>query len=783
MRDSIAYGNGLYKSTDAGKTWRHLGLENTKQIGRIIVDPKNPNTVFVAAMGNAYMSNPDRGVYRSRDGGATWQKVLFKSDDVGAIDLSFDPVDSKIVYATLWNVRRPPWFIYAPANGPGGGIFKSLDGGSTWNEISTGIPVEGRGHIGIAVAPSNRNRLYAAVDAKDGGVFSSNDAGTTWTRLSSDKRLWDRGWYFENVTVDPKNPDVVYVMNTSVYRSTDAGHKWTPIKGAPGGDDYHQLWIYPDDPKRMIVASDQGAVVSVDGAVTWSSWYNQPTAQIYHVAGDYRFPYWVTGAQQDSGAVGTPSRSIHSEISNRDWEGLCAGGEAGYTAPDPLHPHILFGGTVARCNVLTGETRNVSPERGGATGQFRHAWTQPLVFSAADPHALYYANQFLYKTVNGGESWTQISQDLTREDPGVPANLNEAAAADAPADKRRGVIYTIAPSPLRASMIWIGTDDGLIQLTNDDGKTWQNVTPPAVTSWSKVVMIEASHYDVNEAYAAVERHQLGDYEPHIYRTLDAGKTWTEITKGLPPGVYVQTVKEDPSARGLLFTGTERTVFVSFDDGDNWQSLKLNLPPASMRDIEIHGDDLIVATHGRGFWIIDNMTPLRQLSEITAETNGFLFRPAEALLLAPAGDNGTPMPLDEPLTENPPFGAMIDYYLKSSATGPVKIEILDPAGAVIRTYSSDDKPTPVNVDALNIPAYWVRQPEILSAAAGMHRWVWDLRPTPPPRPAGGGGGGGGGFGRGGAAMVLPGTYLVRLTAGGKSYTQPLIVRADPRSVAH
>ena len=783
MRDSIAYGNGLYKSTDAGKTWRHLGLENTKQIGRIIVDPKNPNTVIVAAMGNAYMSNPDRGVYRSRDGGATWQKVLFKSDDVGAIDLSFDPVDSKIVYATLWNVRRPPWFIYAPANGPGGGIFKSLDGGSTWNEISTGIPVEGRGHIGIAVAPSNRNRLYAAVDAKDGGVFSSNDAGTTWTRLSSDKRLWDRGWYFENVTVDPKNPDVVYVMNTSVYRSTDAGHKWTPIKGAPGGDDYHQLWIYPDDPKRMIVASDQGAVVSVDGAVTWSSWYNQPTAQIYHVAGDYRFPYWVTGAQQDSGAVGTPSRSIHSEISNRDWEGLCAGGEAGYTAPDPLHPHILFGGTVARCNVLTGETRNVSPERGGATGQFRHAWTQPLVFSAADPHALYYANQFLYKTVNGGESWTQISQDLTREDPGVPANLNEAAAADAPADKRRGVIYTIAPSPLRASMIWIGTDDGLIQLTNDDGKTWQNVTPPAVTSWSKVVMIEASHYDVNEAYAAVERHQLGDYEPHIYRTLDAGKTWTEITKGLPPGVYVQTVKEDPSARGLLFTGTERTVFVSFDDGDNWQSLKLNLPPASMRDIEIHGDDLIVATHGRGFWIIDNMTPLRQLSEITAETNGFLFRPAEALLLAPAGDNGTPMPLDEPLTENPPFGAMIDYYLKSSATGPVKIEILDPAGAVIRTYSSDDKPTPVNVDALNIPAYWVRQPEILSAAAGMHRWVWDLRPTPPPRPAGGGGGGGGGFGRGGAAMVLPGTYLVRLTAGGKSYTQPLIVRADPRSVAH
>lgn len=784
MRDSIAFGNGVYKSTDAGKTWKHLGLENTKQIGRIIIDPKDPNNVFVAAMGNAYASNPDRGVYRSRDGGVTWQKVLFKTDDVGAIDLSFDPVDSKVIYATLWNVRRPPWFIYAPANGPGGGIFKSVDGGSTWNEISTGIPLEGRGHIGIAVAPSNRNRIYAAVDAKDGGVFSSNDAGATWTRLSSDKRLWDRGWYFEKITVDPKNPDVVYVMNTSVYRSTDAGHKWTPIKGAPGGDDYHQLWINPDDPKRMIVASDQGSIVSVDGAVTWSSWYNQPTAQIYHVAADYRLPYWVTGAQQDSGAVGTPSRSIHAEISNRDWEGLCAGGESGYTAPDPLHPHLLFGGTVSRCNVLTGETRNVSPERGGTQGQYRHAWTQPLVFSQADPYALYYANQFLYKTTNGGASWTQISHDLTREDPGVPANLNEAAAADAPTDKRRGVIYTIAPSPLRASMIWIGTDDGLIQLTNDDGKTWQNVTPPAVTSWSKVVMIEASHYNVNEAFAAVERHQLGDYEPHIYHTLDAGKTWTEITKGLPAGVYVQTVKEDPATRGLLFAGTERSVFVSFDNGANWQSLKLNLPPASMRDIDIQGDDLIVATHGRGFWVIDNMTPLRQLSEISASTDAFLFRPAEAIPLTPGSDNGTPMPRDEPLAENPPFGAMIDYYLKSNASGPVKIEILDPAGTVIRTYSSDDNPTPVSLDTLNIPAYWVRQPETLSTAAGMHRWLWDLRPTPPPRPAGsGGGGGGGGFGRGGAAVVLPGTYNVRLSVGDKTYTQPLVVRMDPRTAGH
>jgi len=652
MRDSIQFGDGMYRSNDGGKTWKHIGLENTRQIGRIIVDPKNSNLVYVAAMGNAYGPNADRGVYRSHDGGITWEKVLFRNNDLGAIDLNFDPANSQIIYAALWHVRRPPWFIYAPANGPGGGIFKSTNGGATWKQIDEGIPVDGRGRIGISVSPTNRNRIYAAVDAKDGGIFRSDNAGLTWTRLSNDKRLWDRGWYFEKITADPKNADIVYVMNTSMYRSTDAGKSWTAIKGAPGGDDYHQLWINPNDPDRMILASDQGSIVTVDGAQTWSSWYNQPTAQIYHVAPDYRFPYWITGAQQDRGAVGSPSRSRHSEISNRDWEGLCSGGESGYTAPDPLHPEILFGGTVSKCNVLTGETKNVSPERGGTPGQFRHAWTQPLVFSQADPRALYFANQFLYKTTSGGESWTQISQDMTRDDPGVPENLNEAAAADAPADKRRGVIYTIAPSPLRAQRIWIGTDDGLIHLTNDDGKTWQNVTPPMLTSWSKVTMLEGSHFDVNEAFASVERHQLQDYEPYIYRTRDAGKTWTEITSGLPPGIYVQTVKEDPERRGLLFAGTERAVFVSFDDGDHWQTLQLNLPPASMRDLAIHENDLIVGTHGRGFWILDDMSALRQITNESAQARAFLFQPAEAIEVIAGSDNGTPMPRDEPLAENP-----------------------------------------------------------------------------------------------------------------------------------
>jgi len=778
MRDSIQYGDGVYKTNDGGRTWQHIGLENTRQIGRVIVDPKNPNIVFLAALGHAYGPSPDRGVYRSRDGGATWEKVLFKNNDVGAIDLAFDPANSKIVYATLWNVRRPPWFIYAPANGPGGGIYKSTDGGTTWNEITSGISTEGLGRIGITVSPANSRQLYAIVDAKAGGFYVSNDAGASWTKTSSDNRIWGRGWYFSKVTAHPKEADTVFVGNTSVYRSTDAGKTWTPIKGAPGGDDYHQLWINPDDPKRMIVGSDQGAVVTEDGAQTWSSWYNQSTAQLYHVAADYRFPYWVTGAQQDSGAIGVPSRSNHSEISMHDWSGICAGGESGYTAPDPLNPNILFGDVVSRCDVTTGTTKNVSPERGGDPKTFRHDWTQPLVFSPADSHALYFANQFLYKTTNGGETWTQISQDLTREDPGVPPNLNEAAAADAPADKRRGVIYTIAPSPLRASMIWIGTDDGYIQLTNDDGKTWQNVTPSPMTSWSKVVMIDASHFDVNEAYAAWERHQLEDYEPYIYRTRDGGKSWQKITNGLPAGIYVQTVKEDPQRKGLLFAGTERGVFVSFDDGDNWQPLQLNLPASSMRDLTIHGDDLIVATHGRGFWILDNIAALRQINDEIAKSDAFLFRPPVVINYTPGSEQGTPQPRDEALAENPPFGAAVDYYLKSSVSGPVTLEILDPSGEVFRRYSSEDRPPAIDPNTLNIPAYWVPPAKALSKESGMHRWIWDLRPTPTARGGGAGGGGGGFFGRS-AGSALPGTYTVRLTVGGRSYSQPLIVEWDPR----
>ncbi len=781
MRSQISFGNGVYRSVDAGRTWTHLGLDATRQIAKIAVDPRNADLVFVAALGHAYGPNPERGVYRSRDGGRTWQQVLFASAEVGAADVAIDPHDSRVVYAVLWNTRRPPWSVYPPSYGPGSGLHKSVDGGTTWKALTAGLPSEHVGRIGVAVAPSNSRRLYAIVDAKQGGLYRSDDAGASWVLMSAQPRLWERGWYFGKVTVDPQNADTVYVSNTSLYRSTDGGKSWTAIKGAPGGDDYHQLWIAPEDPTRMILASDQGAVVTVDGAQTWSSWYNQPIAQLYHVAADYRFPYWVTGSQQDSGSVAVVTRSPHAEIGTREWLPTCAGGESGYTAPDPLHPEILYGGTVTRCNVLTGEITDVSPEH-GMTEPARHTWTVPLVFSEADPRALYFGNQFLWKTTTGGSSWALVSPDLTREDPGVPANLDEATSADAPQGKRRGVVYTIAPSPLSPPLVWIGTDDGYIQVTHDDGRTWQNVTPAALTPWSKVVMLDASHFDVSTAYAAVDRHRLEDNEPYVYRTRDSGKTWQRITDGLPAGVYLQTVKEDPIRRGVLFAGTELGVFVSFDDGDHWRSLQLNLPPVSVRDLVVHDDDLIVATHGRGFWIIDSITALRQVDSDTARADAVLFRPGDAVAMPPPSENGTPQPRDEPLADNRPYGALIDYYLREPASGTVLLEILDPAGDVVRRFSSADSVVPVDPNTLNVPAFWRPTPPALFSGAGQHRWVWDLRRQPRPAPARGAGGAasaGPPMGPRGGALVLPGLYTVKLTVNGKTYTQPLRVRRDPR----
>ena len=821
LRDSVGYGNGVYKSVDAGKTWTHLGLEETHHIGKIAIDPKNPNNVFVAAIGKLYAANNERGIFRSRDGGRTWQKVL-GDENVGAVEVVIDPSNSQIVYAGLWNTRRPPWFTYAPTNGAGGGIFKSTDGGSTWTQLTNGLPKQGIGRTGIAIAPTNPNRVYAIVDCLlpeappqfepplnapvpqpapagarpsspppgQGGFFRSDDAGATWTRISADPALWGRGWYFEKIAVDPTDADTVYVPNVAVNRTRDGGKTWVVLRGSPGGDDYHQAWINPADPNTMIVAGDQGAVITRNARtndpreVTWTSWLNQPTAQIYHLSVDYRFPYWVTGAQQDSGAIAVRSRGKFAQISMHDWEPIAPGGESGYTAGDRLNPGVVYGGDGQRWNLdanipVEGTSRPKSPEPA------RGDWTQPLVFSRADPHSLYYANQFVFKTTDGAKTWSQIGPDLTRPEIFVPPTLDVAAAAAVDRNGKRGVIYTIAPSPLRAPMVWIGTDDGLIQLTLDDGKSWQNVTPGAITPWSRVTMIEASHFDANSAYASVDRHQLQDFEPYIYRTRDMGKTWQKITRGLPAGVYVHVIKEDPLRRGLLVAGTERGLHISFDDGDNWQPLQLNMPVTSMRDLEFYGNDLIVATHGRGFWVIDDISPLRQLSDAVTRDDAYLFKPADAINFIEGTDNGTPLQKDEPAAENPPNGAVIDYYLKRNAVGTVTMEILDASGAAIRTFSSDPNaqrpPTgrggggAAPTGLARVSPLWQPQPEPLARSAGMHRVVWNpLRERPRGAPP---------VDEGGPQDTLYiGTFTAKLTINGKSYTQPFTVKPDPRARA-
>lgn len=772
MRSDITYGNGIYKSSDAGRTWTFLGLRDTRQIGRILIDPKDPNILFVAALGHAYGANKERGVFRSRDGGKTWQSVLFKDENTGAIDLASDPRNPQIIYAALWQTRRPPWSVYPPSNGPGSGLYKSTDGGDHWQQlIGNGLPSEGLGRIGIAIAPTDSKRIYLILHASEGGLYRSDDSGQNWIRTNSESRIWGRGWYFCDVAVDTKDPDTVYVSNTSLYRSRDAGKTFTAIKGAPGGDDYHQLWIDRDDSARMILGSDQGAIVTLNGAETWSSWYNQPTGQFYHVITDSRFPYWLYGAQQDSGAIAIPSRGPYRAISFRDWHPIEGGGESGYIAPDPLNPETLFGGTVSRYNLATHQDQSVPPKL-AYPGEYRDEWTLPLVFSPRDPHELYFGAQVLFRSTTGGQSWQIISPDLTRDDAGIPATLDVSAAPNGPKGKHRGVIYTIAPSPLSAGEIWIGTDDGLIQVTRDDGKSWQNVTPSQLIPWSKVTQLEASRHDANIIYAAVDRHRLDDIRPYIYRTRDSGKTWQPIHRGIPEGSYVNTIREDPVRKGLLFAGTETGVFISFNDGDLWQPLQLNLPNASVRDLIVHDNDLVAATHGRAFWILDDITPLRGLTPQLAQAGEFLFEPETAWRVRPGSDEGTPLPLDEPAGENPPSGAIINYFLRSPSTIPVTLEILDSSGQSVRQYSSAHTPLKIDLQTLDIPANWVHLPDPLSAGAGMHRFIWDLhyagvaglqtrRSGPHVGP-----------------WAPPGNYTVKLTAAGHTYSRALTLKMDP-----
>jgi photosystem II stability/assembly factor-like uncharacterized protein len=785
QRPDLSTGDGIYKSTDAGKTWTHLGLRDGQQIPQIAVDSRNPDKLFVAVLGHPYGPNAERGLYRSTDGGQSFQKVLGKDENTGASEVQIDPSNPDIVYAALWEARQGPWENSA-WSGPGGGMFKSTDGGATWRPLTQGIPSGADGFIqaNIAIARSNPKRLYASVATTNGiGIYRSDDAGEHWERATTDARPAGRigGGDLSVPVVDPKNPDIVYVTSTVTWKSVDAGKTWTGLRGAPGGDDYQRMWINPNHPGIMLLVNDQGAIVSVNGGQTWSSWYNQPTAQMYHANADNGFPYRVCSGQQESGSACVSSRGDDGQITFREWHPVGVE-EYGYAVPDPLDPNIIYGGKVTRFDRRTGQVANVAPKpiRGP---DYRTLRTAPVVFSQADPHLMFFASNTLWKTSSGGNSWQEISKDLTRKTWEIPASVGKYSDQPAAKPTQRGVIYTIAPSPLDVNRIWVGTDDGLIHTTADGGATWKDVTPPQVGPWMKVSIIDAGHSDALTAYAAINTLRIDDMRPHIFRTHDGGKTWTEIVKGIPDGAPVDAVREDPKKKGLLFAGTERQVFVSFDDGDNWQSLRLNMPASSVRDIIVHDDDLIAATHGRGFWILDDITPLRQIGDEVAAAPAYLYKPETAVRVRWNMNTDTPLPPDEPASKNPPDGAIIDYYLGAAASGPVTLEILDANGALVRRYASTDPEEPID-PMLAVPTYWVRPPHSLPAAASMHRHTWDMRYTPLP----------GGGGRGGLPIsaivhdtvpvpnsiwVAPGRYTVKLTVDGKSYTQPLTVRIDPR----
>ncbi|HET6254747.1 MAG TPA: hypothetical protein VFE32_11765 [Puia sp.] len=779
QRPDLSVGNGVYRSSDGGKTWAHLGLAEGQQIGGLAIDPRDPDRVFAAVLGHPYGPNPERGVYRSTDGGKNWEKVLYKDENTGAVQVTIDPVNPQVVYADLWAGRQGPWENGA-WNGPNSGLFKSTDGGTTWRQLKQGLPDPGQGlsRIGFCIAPSDPTRLYATVaaDAKYGGIYRSDDAGESWKKLNSDQRFWGRGDDFAEVRADPKNKDVVYTADVVVWKSTDGGMSWNAFKGAPGGDDYHRIWINPDHPDIMLIACDQGAIVTVNGGHTFSSWYNQPTAQFYHVSTDNAFPYNVYGGQQESGSIGIASRGNDGEITFREWHPVGVE-EYGYVAPDPLDPNIIYGGKITRYDKRTGQVQNIAPEAIGS-GKYRFLRTAPVLFSPTDPHTLYFAGNVLFKTRDGGHSWQVISPDLSRETWTIPPSVGIYNTDNLKQMPRRGVIYTVAPSPVDGSTIWAGTDDGLVHVTHDGGATWKKVTPPGVADWAKISLIDAGHFDVNTAYVAVNGIRLDDMHPHIYRTHDGGVTWSEIVGGLPDDP-INVVREDPSRKGLLLAGSERAVYISFDDGARWQPLRLNMPATSIRDLVFKDADVVVGTHGRSFWILDAIASLRQMGPQTAQQDAVLYKPSPAVRVRWDMWPDTPLPGDEPAGQNPPDGAVIDYYLKADATEPVSLEIMDAAGKVVRHYSSTD--TLYDIPDVNIPLYWVRPQQILSGKAGPHRFVWDLHYQPlnvpasypisavvgntAPTPT--------------SPWVTPGNYTVRLKANGKTYTQSLAVKMDPR----
>jgi photosystem II stability/assembly factor-like uncharacterized protein len=807
IREDLSSGNGVYKSVDGGVTWKHIGLEDTRQISRIVIDPRDPNVVYVGALGHVYGPNEERGVFKSVDGGLHWAQVLDLGPEIGVSDLAMCSGTSQLLFAGVWHVRRQPWSSYAPTDGPGGGLYRSQDAGKTWTRLTrnvgNGLPEGDWGRVGVDVAADGK-RVYALIEVKksqitksetrQSGLYRSDDGGNTWTLANSDSRLTSRAWYFNRITIDPQNPAMIYMPNVALYRSEDGGKTISVVRGAPGGDDYHQLWIDPKNSASMVLGTDQGTTISLNRGQTWSSWYNQPTAQFYHVTTDNLFPYTVYGAQQDSGGAAVVSRADTGQITPRDW--FPAGpSESGYLVVDQTDANIIYlsgtYGPIARFNRRTRLSQDITPWPALAFGdeinqrKYRAPWTPVLVPSAAEPTTLYLGTQYVMKTVDGGLHWETISPDLTGVAPDAhpadktlqgPATQNLPTIANAKRDGY-GVVFTIAPSPLNRDLIWAGSDTGLIHVTRDGGKNWKDVTPPGLSDWSKVSLIEASHFDPAEAYAAVDRGRLDDQTPYLYRTRDYGATWQLVTNGIAAPAFLRAVREDPQARGLLFAGTEFGVYVSWDDGDHWQSLQMNLPVTSVRDLTIHGDDLVAATFGRSFWILDNITPLRQALAARRANGPWLFSPATAIRMDNDSFPGTPIPPEEPTAENPPNGAMIDYFLPAAASA-VRLEVFDAQQNLVRKFSSED-PIAAKHVPLPVAERWFPKPEVVEKTAGMHRFVWNLT-----------------WGSSGGPVadedsesrdpsgpkIVPGTYQVRLTVDGKTQAQALKVVMDPRSPA-
>jgi photosystem II stability/assembly factor-like uncharacterized protein len=806
-RGDISYGNGVWKSLDAGKTWVHLGLEETQTIPKVLVNPSNPNEVFVAALGHVYGSNAERGVYKSSDGGKTWKKVLYEDDKTGAVDLTFAASNPHVLFAALWQMSRTPYTL--TSGGPGSGLYKSTDDGETWKRLTEhGLPKGVWGRVGISVSGADPQRIYALIEAAEGGLYRSDDAGENWSRVNQDHRFTQRAWYFTHVFADPKNVDTVYILNTGMYRSTDGGKTFSPL-GAPHGD-HHGLWIDPDSPERMINGNDGGATVSIDGGKTWSTQQNQPTAQFYHVIVDNRFPYYVYGAQQDNSTVAIASEGEDGVIDRPDWYAV-GGGESGYIAPYPPDPNIVYAGSydgyISRYNHRTWQEQDVSPwpdnpMGSGATDlKYRFQWTFPIIISPHDPNLIYAGAQVIFESADAGQTWTVISPDLTRNDKAKQASSGGPITQDNTSVEYYDTVFTIAESPVQKNLIWAGSDDGLVHLTRDGGRNWTDVTPQAMPEWSMVSLIEASPHDAGTAYLAIDRHRLDDHHPYMYKTHDYGKTWTKIVEGLPDGSYLHAVREDPVRKGLLYAGTESGVDVSFDDGEHWQSLQLDMPASPVHDLIVKNDDLVIATHGRAFWILDDLTPLRELTPEVAGDAVHLFTPRPAFR-----SHGGGFASHGAIGQNPPGGAVIYYTLKnalkgegegagnasSSASGQsgsantpqssetekptakkaIQIEILDNRERLIRQYppkQTAESERPSEFPESHGPA---KGPP---AEKGLNRFVWDLRYEPATRVQGSAHWGGSGEG----PQVLPGSYQVKLTVEGHAVAQPVEVKLDPR----